>query len=249
MDEKIPNPTRNASNRSRLTYKTFETTTAIMVDGGFYHKRATAMWGEKTPEDRTSELIDYCYRHLKADRYEHRRLYRIFYYDCPPANKNVYHPLLKKQINLGNTDLYKWRNTFLEQLRNRRKVALRLGVLSELDTQYVILPRVMKKLLNGSLTIDQLAEGDFTLNITQKGVDTRIGLDIASMALKKQVSQVILISADSDFIPIAKFARREGIDFILDPMWTNIKDGLNEHIDGRCSPCQKPQQIFIDTEE
>ena len=40
------------------------------------------------------------------------------------------------------------------------------------------------------------------------------------MAFKRQVRQIIiLVAVDSDFVPAAKLARREGIDFILDPMW------------------------------
>ena len=46
----------------------------------------------------------------------------------------------------------------------------------------------------------------------------------------------ILISGDSDFVPTAKQARREGIDFILDPMYSKIKDDLFEHIDGIRTP-------------
>ena len=53
-----------------------------------------------------------------------------------------------------------------------------------------------------------------------------------SLAFKKQVDQIFLISGDSDFVPAAKMARREGIDFILDPMGAVIKDDLFEHIDG-----------------
>lgn len=60
----------------------------------------------------------------------------------------------------------------------------------------------------------------------------RIGIDISSLAYKKQVDRIILISGDSDFVPAAKQARREGIDFILDPMQATIKDDLYEHIDG-----------------
>ncbi len=68
--------------------------------------------------------------------------------------------------------------------------------------------------------------------VNQKGVDMRIGLDIASMAYKKQVDQIVLISGDSDFVPAAKLAGREGIDFILDPLGAGIKNILMEHIDG-----------------
>ena len=68
----------------------------------------------------------------------------------------------------------------------------------------------------------------------------KIGLDISSLAYKKFVNQVILISGDSDFVPVAKLARREGIDFVLDPMWTHINADLHEHIDGLVSCWKKP---------
>ena len=68
------------------------------------------------------------------------------------------------------------------------------------------------------------------------------GPDIASMAYKKQVDQIILVAGDSDFVPAAKLARREGIDFILDPMWHSISDNLHEHIDGLHSVCPRPQR-------
>ena len=63
----------------------------------------------------------------------------------------------------------------------------------------------------------------------------RIGLDIASVTLKKQVDKIILISGDSDFVPASKLARREGMEFVLDPMWQKIPDDLFEHIDGLTS--------------
>jgi len=76
------------------------------------------------------------------------------------------------------------------------------------------------------------------LNVDQKGVDMKIGIDIASVAYKKQVEKIVLISGDSDFVPAAKLARREGIDFVLDPMGAVIKPDLFEHIDGLRS-CDK----------
>ncbi len=70
----------------------------------------------------------------------------------------------------------------------------------------------------------------------------RIGLDIASLAFKKQVDQIVLVAGDADFVPAAKLARREGIDFVLDPMWAAISDDLNEHVDGLRSTCPKPSR-------
>lgn len=77
------------------------------------------------------------------------------------------------------------------------------------------------------------------LGLRQKGVDMRIGVDIASLALKKQVNTIVLVAGDSDFVPAAKLARREGIDFILDPMGQQVNPDLFEHIDGLTSALTK----------
>lgn len=206
---------------------------AILVDGGFYQRRAKSIWGDKTAKDRAEELRRYCNAHVRgSDKYGQNQLYRIFYYDCPPSTANVYHPLKRKDVNLKYSDLFKFMTAFHDELRKMRKVALRLGKLSANDLCYSLTTEAQKKLMNGSLKVDELTEQNFTLQIKQKGVDMRIGLDIASMAYKKQVTQIILISGDSDFVPAAKLARREGIDFILDPMGAKISDDLSEHIDG-----------------
>lgn len=205
--------------------------TAILVDGAFYRKRAYNLFGDLSPSERAKELASYCHRHIKEEK-EGATLYRVFYYDCPPINKMVYHPLLKHAIDLGKTDDYNWANNFFNELKHQRKFALRLGRLAEEQAFFNIRPESMKKLLSGSVTIDTLTEKDFSLSVSQKGVDMRIGVDISSLAFKNQVDRIILISGDSDFVPAAKQARREGIDFILDPMRSPIKEDLFEHIDG-----------------
>lgn len=60
----------------------------------------------------------------------------------------------------------------------------------------------------------------------------KIGVDIASLAFKGLVDQIVLFAGDSDFVPASKLARREGIDFVLDPMQAHINPDLFEHIDG-----------------
>lgn len=205
--------------------------TAILVDGGFYRRRAQSVFGDKTAEERAVELTNYCKRHLNTHG-EDNDLYRIFYYDCAPSKKRIYHPFLKQQVDLGKTDLFEWTTTFLNELKKKRKFAIRLGKLAEEQAHYTIRPEVVKKLCNGKLNFTDLQEKDFCLEIDQKGVDMKIGLDIASMAYKQQVDQIVLISGDSDFVSAAKLARREDIDFILDPLGAAIKPDLFEHIDG-----------------
>lgn len=207
---------------------------AIMVDGGFYKKQSKRIYGDKTPAERAKELVNYCMNHINSEKtfgFQYY-LYRIFYYDCYPADKTVYHPLTQKSVNLSKTDLYKWNNDFFKELVNKRKVALRMGELLESAAGYTLKSDAIKKLCRKEITVDDLNETDFIFDIQQKGVDMRIGLDISSLANKKLVDKIVLIAGDSDFVPAAKYARREGIDFVLDPMWHNIKPSLNEHIDG-----------------
>lgn len=206
-----------------------EIVTAILVDGGFYRRRANRLFGEKSPEQRADEPMSYCRRHIKKSQ---SHLYRIYYYDCPPSEKVLFHPLTRKQINLAKTAEHDWMSEFLSTIVRKRKVALRRG--EELETQngYTLKPKPLKQLCAGAITVDNLSEQDFSLDITQKGVDMRIGLDIASLAERGTVNQIIMISGDSDFVPAAKHARREGIDFILDPLWAPVANSLNEHVDG-----------------
>lgn len=209
--------------------------TAILVDGGFYRKRANSLWGKKTPAERANELNEYCYKHLK-DRYENRYLYRVFYYDCPPASKNIFNPITQRTVDLSKTPEYSWMTEFLKELKHHRKFALRMGRISDNQLYYTIKSEPTKKLFRNTISIQDLTESDLELNLEQKGVDMRIGVDISSLVFKNQVDQIILISGDSDFVPAAKQARREGVDFILDPMRAPIKDDLFEHIDGIRTP-------------
>ena len=81
-------------------------------------------------EDRAFELVECCWRHLRRGKdLPSNHLYRIFYYDCPPVNQNVYHSLLQKTINLGKADTYDWSTDFLAALASKRKVAIRVGEL------------------------------------------------------------------------------------------------------------------------
>ena len=183
-----------------------------------------------------------CLKHLEDGQRE-RHLYRIFLYDCPPLMKKVHNPITHKAIDFSKTQTASWRFDFHQELRKKRKMALRLGYLNERSGYWIVRPDRLKALLEGETTVDELTEADVKYDVKQKGVDMRIGLDIASMTFKRQVNQIILVAGDSDFVAAAKLARREGIDFILDPMWAPIKEDLHDHIDGLRTVLKRAREI------
>ena len=69
-------------------------------------------------------------------------------------------------------------------------------------------------------------------SLQQKGVDIKIGLDIAWLSIKKVVDRIILFTGDTDFIPAMKFARREGTQVVIASFNEKIKAELKEHADG-----------------
>ena len=101
---------------------------------------------KKEPEKRAAELYAYCSAHSKHEQCynDDRGLYRIFYYDCPPLAKTVYHPLLKRGIDFRHSETYAWTNSFFEELKKQRKFALRLGELSDAYASYGISASALK---------------------------------------------------------------------------------------------------------
>jgi uncharacterized LabA/DUF88 family protein len=72
---------------------------------------------------------------------------------------------------------------------------------------------------------------DFVPNIEQKGVDLRIGLDIARLALRQLVRAIVVVTGDSDLVPAFKFARREGVRVFLDHLGHGVRRELKVHVD------------------
>jgi uncharacterized LabA/DUF88 family protein len=67
--------------------------------------------------------------------------------------------------------------------------------------------------------------------IRQKRVDIKIGLDVAWLASRRIVDRIALVTADTDFVPAMKFARREGVQVILVPLDQKPRPELVEHAD------------------
>jgi uncharacterized LabA/DUF88 family protein len=57
------------------------------------------------------------------------------------------------------------------------------------------------------MALAELIGSDVLYEVEQKGVDVRIGVDIATLAYKKLVDRIVLVTGDSDFVPAAELAR------------------------------------------
>lgn len=217
--------------------------TGIFVDAGFFLKRFRHVYPTKDKDDPIAvarTLHAMALGHLTQGRdAERRELYRIFVYDCPPLTKKAHFPVSKRAVDFSKSATAKFRSAFHAELKCLRKVALRLGRLQD-GMGWRIKPKSLSDVLRGERNFETLQDDDFEYDIRQKGTDMKIGLDIASVAYKKQVDQIVLVSGDADFVPAAKLARREGVDFVLDPMWGTISSDLHEHIDGLRSTTTRP---------
>lgn len=138
------------------------TRNAELINGAFYRKRAHYLWGALTAKERADELQAYCHTHIHLkDGGEKRILYRIFYYDCSPiTNRPVFHPLTKQNIRLEQSETFTWTNLFPEELKKRRKFALRLGQLAGTPC-YNLKPEVTKELFVGKNKLSDVTERDF----------------------------------------------------------------------------------------
>ncbi|MGY3643786.1 NYN domain-containing protein [Pseudomonas sp. PK-RTE-24] len=228
--------------------------TAVLVDGAFFIKRFRRIEPQNAfNAERAAALVHrWATAHLlnktltrptgpirELRQRARKELYRIFFYDCPPLDTKQHNPISKKAVDFSKSREAAFRKELHSRLRSKRKLALRLGHLSK-DVRWTIEPVKIAELLKGKIQMTDLMENDVSIETRQKGVDMRIGIDVASLSFKQQVDQIVLIAGDADFVPAAKMARREGVDFILDPMWQSIPDSLMEHIDGLRSTCPKP---------
>jgi len=216
--------------------------TAILVDGAFFLARYRKVWNDRDPNDARTvakTVFGMALEHLKALDRPRESLYRIFFYDCPPLDKRFVRPISGDSVDFGRSAAAEFRRDLHEQLRRQRKMALRLGRLAERG-EWKLKYNAVQQLRDGDLHSDDLGDEHFEPDMRQTQVDMKIGIDIAALTYKKLVDQIILVAGDADFIPAAKLARYEGIDFILDPMWQGIAPDLHEHIDGLQSVCPRP---------
>lgn len=191
---------------------------SILIDGGFFMHTFRSANNKADPTKKDVEALITSIMAEISKRNPCSALHpdvllRTFYYDCQPFGKILKHPS-GKSIDYSEMPTFIKQTAYLKSLDTVEQCALRLGELS--FSGWKVRANQPKKIYP---------------EFRQKGVDMKIGLDIAWMAGKNTVDKIALVAGDSDFIAPMKLARREGIQIYLNPMGNPIKHDLRKHAD------------------
>lgn len=164
---------------------------SVLIDGG--HTRVLARQAGYTYDPNYIEKI----AHAAVEPDEN--VLRFLYYDCAPYIGKAKLPVSGSDREFNGSDAW------LKALATKNLFAVRLGVLKFRGFKPKTIP----------IKPDALTDADFKPDFEQKGVDMRIGLDIANHATTKSVERIILLTGDTDCIPAMKHARISGLQVVL----------------------------------
>lgn len=163
----------------------------VLIDGG--HARVLA---KKAKRKYDADLVE---RMGHASVISGETLIRILYYDCAPYKGTVRKPVSGDTVDLSRED------TLLTALAAKDLIAVRRGVLKFRGFKPKKIP----------IASEALTDDDFVPDFEQKGVDMRIGLDIANFSNLRSVDRIVLLTNDTDCIPAMKHARISGLQIVL----------------------------------
>lgn len=181
----------------------------ILIDGGFV--RVEAKKAKKTYDP------DFIERFALNCKGADEDLFRILYYDCA-----LYTGTVKLPVS-GTPFTFQASDAWLHELSHKDLFAVRRGVLKFRGFK----PKRTPVASNAALT-----DADFNPDFEQKGVDMRIGLDIAAYAANRSIDRIVLVSNDTDCVPALKYGRRAGLQTVLiEPPKVRLAPELLSHSD------------------
>jgi uncharacterized LabA/DUF88 family protein len=196
---------------------------AVLLDGGFVVKKLQQS-NKKFP---TAEQIEQlCKGIAQRPEFADYSLLRNYFYHALPATGILVNPLDHSQINLSSTRVHSLHESLIDSLEMKPNFAVRLG--ETVTHDWRLGSAAMKSLVQTPRAVHAT---DLVPNISQKGVDLRIGMDIARLALRDMVRAIVVVTGDSDLVPAFKFARREGVQVFLESLGHGVRRDLKAHAD------------------
>jgi uncharacterized LabA/DUF88 family protein len=149
------------------------------------------------------------------------RLLRIYYYDSPPSNVKTTTPVSHAVVDFETNPQFISQTKLLETLRRTDFISVREGRVAFRGWK-------LKRIPDPS---QPLTDANYKPDFEQKGVDTKIGLDIAWISMGKIAQRIYFVTGDSDFVPAMKFARRSGVQVFLFTLAHGVGSELKDHAD------------------
>lgn len=197
---------------------------ALLVDGAFVCKRLYRTLGYRHAT--AADVIHECQRVRAHDALRGGTLLRIHYYDAPPSTGQITNPLDGATMNLRRSATFARMTALHDLIESSPDCALRRGEV--VARGWRLKEAALRQIAR---TRRPLKPSDLTPDLRQKGVDLRMGLDIARLSLRRLVDVIVVVTGDSDLVPAFRFARREGIRVYLDHLGAPVMRDLKAHTD------------------
>lgn len=195
----------------------------LMLDGAFVKKKLHQASGHFPTPD---EVVAFCAGVMVKPELAGTTLFRIYYYDAPPFDRRVTNPIDHTVTNFATLPSSMQGKALTDTLELKPNFAVRRGIVNL--TGWRLGAAALKNISHHPRV---LAGRDLVPDLHQKGVDMRIGLDIAFISLRHVADILVLATGDSDFVPAMKFARREGMRVYLECMGHPVLRSLKAHAD------------------
>jgi len=197
--------------------------TAVLMDGGFVKKKLEQQH-HRFPT--VQDVVVLVAATIAKPELKDASIFRVYFYDAPPFEGRAKNPIDGSITNFSGSRQARENQALLQSLELQPNFAVRKGILT--CSGWKLGSAALKDLSRRTRAV---SARDLVPDMGQKGVDMRIGLDIAWLSLKKIVDSLVLITGDSDFVPAMKFARKEGIRVYLESLSHSIKRELKVHSD------------------
>ncbi len=194
---------------------------AFLIDGGFFTHKLRESRNTVTAADITTLV-----QKIRAEYDQEYRLLRIYYYDCAPSDAETETPIQREAVDYKATSQFRKQTDFLRALRRADYVSVREG---RLIFRGWSLKKSRQFPPGGSAAPSPFSDSDFQPDFEQKGVDIKIGLDIAWLSMGGIAQRIYLVTGDSDFVPAMKFARRSGVKVFFLTLGHGVRDELKDH--------------------
>lgn len=190
---------------------------AILIDGEFMKIRLVNRLKRFPKAEDVIDELNRIHREVGAcPPRDPPQLYRAFFYTAEPFAGERTNPLDGNVVKFADTKPYRENRRLIADLERQSHVAVRRGELA--FRGWTFRRGVAARLMRRAGSSPSVVASDLRANFSQKGVDMRIGLDISSLALKRLVTDIAVVTGDSDMVPALKLARREGLRVYLDRM-------------------------------